>query len=85
MVCIEAGCERQAQPGRDICFKCKLRTGPPGVTFRGGAIVGRGGWHTTTRDFHEQNFGVESGKELARTRPDVERYTDSAPPVKEAS
>lgn len=73
MQCKEPGCSKPVD--RDgYCFRCRIKD--VGVTFRGGAIVGRKGWNTTTRDYHEEHFGVSSGKELAKTRPDVGRYDD---------
>ena len=70
-ICPEPDCGNKVHPNYDTCYRhAKLGVG---VTFRGGAIMGKGGFHTTTRDFHEQHFGVENGKELARNRPDIGR------------
>lgn len=70
-ICPQPDCGNKVHPDYDTCYRhAKLGVG---VTFRGGAIVGRRGWNTTQREFLKEHTGAESGKELARTRPDVER------------
>ena len=62
-------CGKPSEPGRDECFRCRVRG--VGFAFRGGALQGRGGWHKTRTEYHQQQFGVTE-KELARN-PKVER------------
>ena len=68
--CLECH-QKDPEPGTDICFRCRIRG--VGFTFRGGALVGHAGWHRTEREHLNEHFGVDSGKELARTRPDIGR------------
>lgn len=66
-------CGKKAEPGRDECFRCRVSS--VGFTFNGGAFQGRAGFnHMTKNEFLQEHLGVDSEKELARTRPDVERY-----------
>ena len=72
MICKVEGCENDAHPDKDgECYRHAVAG--VGIAFRG-PIVGRRGWNQhTTRTFHEEHLGVSGGKELARTRPDIER------------
>jgi len=66
---VNCECGKPAEPGRDECFRCRVS----GVSFafRGGALVGRSGWHKTRAEHHQQQFGMTE-KELAK-RPNIER------------
>ena len=78
MICPEDGCLNDVHPDYDTCYKhAKMGIG---ITFRA-AQYGRSAWHTSIRDHHEQHLGVSDGKELAKTRPEIDRYTGSAPSV----
>ena len=69
MQCSESGCDKPVD--RDgLCFRCRVKG--VGVTFRGGALMGRGGWNKTYREHMEEHYGVSSGKEMAK-RTDVEK------------
>ena len=65
-------CGKQAEPDSDTCFLCRVSS--VGYSWRGGAIVGRSGFHKTHREHLQEHYGVDSGKELAKTRPDIGRY-----------
>lgn len=71
MVCADCH-EREAQEGRDVCFRCKIK----GVSLKlqGGAINGPDGWNTSKQEFLQNHFGVSSDKELAKTHPHIGRY-----------
>lgn len=69
MIC---ACGKVAEPGKAECFRCRVAT--VGITFRGGAHEGRSRFHTTKNEWLKRNLHVDSEKELARTRPDVERF-----------
>jgi len=43
-----------------------------GFAFRGGALQGHSGWHTTKNEYLKEHLRVDSEKELAK-RPNVER------------
>lgn len=64
--------DREAQEGRDLCFKCKIHSGPPSFTLRGGAVLGKSGFHTTKTDWLKEHMGASSEKELSK-RSNVER------------
>lgn len=71
--CKVDGCLNDAHPEKKgLCYKHAV--GGVGVVFNG-PIRGRRGWnrHTLT-SFHEEHFGVRTGSQLARERPDVTRY-----------
>lgn len=72
MLCGECGV-KDAEEGRNtvLCFRCRVK----GVGFRlqGGGVTGNKAWNTTRREFLEEHTGTSSEKELARTRPDVEK------------
>lgn len=72
MICKVDGCLNDAHPDKDgECYKHSVAG--VAVTYNG-PIRGRTGWNQhTIRSFHEEHLGVSGGKELARTRPEVER------------
>ena len=69
---MKCACGKQAEPGKDECFRC--RVSGVGFTFRGGALVGRAGWHKTRGEHLREHLGTDNECELARRR-DVERMT----------
>ena len=70
-------CGKWAEPGRDECFHCRVSS--VGFTFNGGALQGRAGFkHMTKNEWLREHLHVDSEKELARTRPEVERYDPDA-------
>ncbi len=71
--CVEPGCTNLAEPDRGPeCFRHRVLG--VGVTYKSGAGYGRASWGTSLKDHMQQSFGVDSGKELARTNPNIERY-----------
>jgi hypothetical protein len=73
VICREDGCLNDAHPDKDgLCYKHSVSG--VGVTFNG-PIRGRRGWNRhTVGSYHEEAFG-QTPKQLARTNPNVERYT----------
>lgn len=69
MICQHDGCGNIAETGKVECFRHRVMS--VGFSWRGGAIVGRDGWNTTKGDFLREHVGVDSEKEIARTRPDI--------------
>lgn len=71
MICQE--CHRKdSEPGKELCFRC--RVAGVGFSFRGGAVIGRGGWNTTRSEWLSEHVGASSEKELAKN-PNIERAT----------
>jgi hypothetical protein len=72
VICKIDGCENNAHPNyQGECYKhAKM-----GIGFRlqGGGVIGSNAWNTTRREFLTEHIGVSSEKELARTRPNIER------------
>lgn len=66
MIC---ACGKQAEPGRSECFRCRVSS--VGFAFRGGAIVGRDGFHRTKREFLMEHVGHEFEKDIVKNRPDL--------------
>ena len=62
--------KRVTEPGREECFHCRVST--IGFAFRGGAVVGRDGFHMTKQDFLREHTGSETEKQLAK-RQDIEK------------
>jgi len=67
---VTCACGKPTELGRDECFRC--RVSGVGFAFRGGALVGHGGWHMTKGEFLKEHLRVDSERELAK-RPNVER------------
>jgi len=69
MICTDCGA-KDAQEGRTTCFRC--RVSGVGFAFRGGAVIGRGGWNMTKGDWLREHMGTDSEKQLAK-REGIER------------
>ena len=68
MSCAEDGCTKPVD--RDgVCFLHRVKG--IGVTFRGGAKLGRSGWNTTRTEFLQEHVGGTE-RELAKN-PNVEK------------
>lgn len=67
---MNCACGKPVEPGRDECFRC--RVSGVGFAFRGGALVGQGGWHMTKGEWLREHVGTDNERELAR-RPNIER------------
>lgn len=67
---MNCACGKPVEPGRDECFRC--RVSGIGFSFRGGALVGRSGFHKTKGEHLRQHLGTDNERELAR-RTDIER------------
>lgn len=61
-------CGKFAEPGRDTCFRCRVAS--VGFSWKGGALYGKDGFHTTQREFLKEHTGNEFQKELAK-RTDI--------------
>lgn len=72
MICADCGA-KPAQEGHSTCFRCRVLG--VGFSFRGGAVVGRNGFHTTKQDWLREHLSVDSEKQLLKDKPNVERYT----------
>lgn len=73
MLCHHEGCRNRAEDpdaGRHECFKHRVS----GVAFqlRGGAVLGKSGFHTTKSEWLKEHLGTSSEKELAK-RGNIER------------
>jgi len=69
MICDNCGSYHDRE-GRTLCFRCHVKG--VGFGFRGGAVLGRGGWNTTRSEWLKENLNADSEKQLAK-RQDVER------------
>jgi len=69
MLCQDCG-TKPAQEGYTTCFRCRVVG--VGFSFRGGAVIGRGGWNTTKSEWLAEHVGSGSEKELAKN-PNIER------------
>lgn len=67
---MNCACGKPVEPGRDECFRC--RVSGVGFAFRGGALVGQGGWHMTKGEWLREHVGTDNERELAR-KPNIER------------
>ena len=67
---MNCACGKQAESGHDECFRCRVRG--VGFAFRGGALVGHGGWHKTKGEYLREHLGTDNERELARS-PKIER------------
>lgn len=78
----QCACGKPVEIGRTECFRCRVSS--IGFTFNGGALQGRAGFKAKTKnEWLKEHLGVDSEKQLARERPDVERYYEPTPPDKE--
>jgi hypothetical protein len=70
MICKHEGCEKTVEYGKTECFRHRISG--VGFSFRGGAVIGRGGWNMTKNDWLREHMGADSEKQLVK-RKDVER------------
>lgn len=69
MICQHDGCGNVAEVGKTECFRHRVAS--VGFSWRGGAVVGRDGWNMTKGDFLREHVGVDTEKEIVKTRPDL--------------
>jgi hypothetical protein len=64
--CVTCGAMTTRHSPDGECFRCHVHG--IGFTYRGGAIVGHGGWHTTEREYLAEHVGDTRS-------PDVEKVS----------
>lgn len=63
----ECGKEIAADQGE--CYRCRVAS--VGWALKGGALVGSDAWNMTKTDYLREHMGVDSEKQLLKTRPDI--------------
>lgn len=62
MECTAKGCRRDAEEGKDECFRHRILG--VGFSLRGAATAGD--FHRTARDYREEQFGTNDERELEK-------------------
>lgn len=57
-------CGKPAEADSDLCFRCRVAT--VGFGFKGGALVGRGGWNRSRAEWMNEHLGTTDERELAK-------------------
>lgn len=62
--CSHHGCTNQAEDNTDECFRHRVLS--VGVTWRGGARLGKSSWNVSKNDFMAENFGTTNDRDLGK-------------------
>lgn len=71
MECSHLLCPNAAEEGTDECYRHRLLS--VGFNWRGGALIGKRGFHTTRNEYMTEHMGTTDDRELGRRG--IERAT----------